>query len=175
MISKNDTAAVAAQLGRPPRGLRSVAHRCPCGLPDVVETAPRLGDGTPFPTVYYLTCPRATAAISGLEAAGMMREMTARLAADAGLRAAYAAAHGDYLARRDAVAAEAGIEPLPPGTASAGGMPDRVKCLHALAAHELAAPGTNPFGREALAAAGQWWSRGPCVSVADEPEPEEAP
>jgi uncharacterized protein len=173
MISRHDATAVAAQLGRPPRGLRSVAHRCPCGLPDVVETAPRLPDGTPFPTLYYLTCPRATAAISGIEAAGMMREMTARLTADAALRSAYAAAHRHYLARRDVASAEAGFDPLPPGTQSAGGMPDRVKCLHALAAHELAAPGTNPFGREALVAAGEWWSRGPCVTVGDEPSTDE--
>jgi len=162
MITREDAAIVAAQLGRAPRGLRSVAHRCPCGLPDVVETAPRLPDGTPFPTLYYLTCPRATAAISGLEAAGLMREMTARLG-DEQTAAEYQRAHRDYLARRDAAARQAGVEPLPPGTQSAGGMPDRVKCLHALAAHELAAPGTNPLGREALDAAGPWWSRGPCV------------
>ena len=164
MITSQDEAAVAAQLGRAPRGLRSVAHRCPCGLPDVVETAPRLPDGTPFPTLYYLTCPRAVAAMSGLEAAGLMREMTVRLA-DERLSAEYERAHRDYLARRAAVASQSGVESLPPGTQSAGGMPDRVKCLHALAAHELAAPGANPFGREALAAAGRWWSHGPCVTV----------
>jgi hypothetical protein len=163
MISHSDEEVVAAQLGRAPRGLRSVAHRCPCGLPDVVETAPRLPDGTPFPTLYYLTCPRATAAMSGLEAAGLMREMTVRLAADPQLKAEYEAAHRDYVSRRDAVAVDAGVAPLPPGTQSAGGMPDRVKCLHALAAHELAVPGSNPFGAEAVAAAGPWWSRGPCV------------
>ncbi len=168
MITRSDARVVAAQLGRAPRGLRRIAHRCPCGLPDVVETAPRLPDGSPFPTLYYLTCPRATAAVSGLEAAGMMREMTARLAADAATRAAYEQAHRDYLARREAAAADAGLEPLPPGTQSAGGMPSRVKCLHALAAHELAAPGANVFGREALAAAGQWWSRGPCVPAPGE-------
>jgi len=165
VITQLDTAAVAAQLGRTPRGLLAVAHRCPCGLPDVVQTAPRLPDGSPFPTLYYLTCPRAAAAVSGLEAAGMMAEMTARLADDSEVRAKYQHAHSDYLARRDGAAADAGLEPLPPGTQSAGGMPDRVKCLHALAAHELAAPGVNVFGSEALAAAGQWWSRGPCVTV----------
>jgi hypothetical protein len=177
MITPADAAVVAVQLGRPPRGLRAVAHRCPCGLPDVVETAPRLPDGTPFPTLYYLTCPRAAAAISGLEAAGTMREMTARLA-DEPTRAALERAHRDYLDRRDAAAAAAGVEPLPPGTQTAGGMPDRVKCLHALAAHELAAPGSNPFGREALDAAGPWWSRGPCVTAgatpAADPRHEEA-
>ena len=159
-----DAAVVARQLGRPPRGLRRVAHRCPCGLPDVVETAPRLADGTPFPTLYYLTCPRAVAAMSRLEAAGVMRQMQERLASDAALRAAYQAAHRDYLARRDEVARAAGVAPLPPGTQSAGGMPSRVKCLHALAAHELAVPGANPLGRQALAAAGRWWAAGPCVS-----------
>ena len=170
-ISPQDEAVVAEQLGRPPRGLRSVAHRCPCSLPDVVETAPRLPDGAPFPTLYYLTCPRAAAAVSRLEADGVMREMTARLA-DESVRTAYSRAHADYLARRNATAAEAGVAPLPPGTQSAGGMPDRVKCLHALVAHELAAPGSNPFGREAIAAIGPWWAGGPCVPVPDPEEPE---
>lgn len=165
MITRSDAEAVAAQLGRAPRGLQAVAHRCPCGLPDVVQTAPRLPDGSPFPTLYYLTCPRAAAAVSALEAAGAMRAMTDRLTTDDAARAAYERAHADYLARRDVAAAAAGLEPLPRGTQSAGGMPDRVKCLHALAAHELAVPGANPFGREALAAAGPWWSRGPCVRL----------
>src|ERR1700744_1594056 len=95
-------AVVAAQLGRAPRGLQAIAHRCPCGQPDVVQTAPRLPDGTPFPTLYYLTCPRAAAAMSRQEEAGVMRQMTARLRADPELRASYTAAHEDYLARREA-------------------------------------------------------------------------
>ncbi len=162
-------AAVAAQLGREPRALLAVAHRCPCGLPDVVETAPRLPDGTPFPTLYYLTCPRAVAAVSRLEAGGLMREMSQQTAADPGLRQAYQAAHRNYLARRDEAARASGVEPLPPGTPSAGGMPDRVKCLHALVAHELAAPGTNPLGAEAARAAGEWWRAGPCIAPPADP------
>jgi hypothetical protein len=98
-----------------------------------------------------------------------MREMTARLA-DEKTKAAYERAHDDYIARRDAAARDEGIDPLPPGTQSAGGMPDRVICLHALVAHELAVPGVNPFGREALDAIGAWWSRGPCVTISQEPE-----
>jgi hypothetical protein len=153
-----DTAAVRAQLGRPPRGVREVAHRCACGLPSVVQTAPRLEDGTPFPTLYYLTCSRLCSRIGGLEADGRMREMTDRLAEDPELAAAYQRAHEAYLAERDA------IEPL--GTeVSAGGMPDRVKCLHVHVAHALAAgPGVNPFGDEALAELGDWWRAGPCVT-----------
>lgn len=163
-MTPSDPAVVEEQLGRPPRGMTGVAHRCPCGRPDVVTTAPRLPDGTPFPTLYYLTCPRATAAISGLEASGLMREMTERLRTDPALRASYQRAHQNYLDDRDDAARSAAVPPLPAGTQSAGGMPDRVKCLHALAAHELAAPGANPLGREALDLAGPWWSRGPCVA-----------
>jgi hypothetical protein len=158
-----DTEVVGEQLGRPPRGLRGVAHRCPCGRPDVVETSPRLDDGTPFPTLFYLTCPRAVAAVSRLESGGLMRDMQQRLAAEPQLRAGQEAAHRDYVARRSAAAAAAGVEPLPPGMQSAGGLPDRVKCLHALVAHELAVPGANPLGREAADAAGEWWASGPCV------------
>lgn len=154
-----DLAAVEEQLGRAPRGVRRVAHRCPCGAPDVVETSPRLPDGTPFPTVFYLTCPRAAGAIGTLEAGGMMREMTERLEAEEGLRAAYRAAHDRYLAVRDAAGRVPEIEGI-----SAGGMPDRVKCLHVLVAHSLAeGPGVNPLGDEALAALPDWWAGGSCV------------
>nr|WP_205830902.1 DUF501 domain-containing protein [Microbispora sp. CL1-1] len=158
-------AAARAQLGRQPRGVRAVAHRCPCGLPDVLETAPRLPDGAPFPTLFYLTCPKAASAIGTLESSGLMKSMQARLAEDPELAEAYRAAHEDYVARRDQAAKEEGLEPLPRDMQSAGGMPGRVKCLHALVAHELAAPGVNPFGREALDALPDWWAGGPCVVV----------
>jgi hypothetical protein len=157
-VAAADLEAVALQLHRSPRATRAVAHRCGCGLPDVVETSPRLDDGTPFPTLYYLTCPRARSAIGRLEASGLMREMTERLSTDPDLAARYEAAHEAYLARRDA------IEPL--GTSvTAGGMPTRVKCLHVLVAHSLAVgPGINPLGDEALAALPKWWANGPCVA-----------
>jgi hypothetical protein len=141
--------------------VRDVAHRCPCGLPDVVETEPRLPDGTPFPTTYYLTCPRATKAVSTLESSGLMREMSARLTSDPDLAAAYAAAHRDYLDRRERIANVPEI-----ATVSAGGMPDRVKCLHALVAHALVAGrGVNPLGDEALGVLPEWWAGGPCAEV----------
>jgi hypothetical protein len=153
-----DEALVAAQLGRTPRGMVGVAWRCPCGKPGVVTTAPRLPDGTPFPTTYYLTCPRATAGCSTLEAAGLMAEMTQRLADDDELAAGYRAAHEAYLADRHAL----GEVPEIAGV-SAGGMPQRVKCLHVLVAHALAAgPGVNPLGDEAVEQLGDFWRR-PCL------------
>ena len=159
--SERDRRAVALQLGRPPRAMTSVAHRCGCGLPDVVETAPRLPDGSPFPTLYYLTCPRAASAIGTLESSGLMREMTERLATDADLAARYRAAADDYVARRDA-------HEVLDGVPAQGGMPVRVKCLHVLVAHSLAVgPGVNPFGDEALEQLPDWASRGPCVDPDD--------
>ncbi len=173
-----DLAAMAAQLGRPMRDVVAVAHWCPCGLPDVVATAPRLADGTPFPTTYYLTCPRAASAIGTLESSGLMRRMTERLAEDADLAAGHRAAHEDYLARRAAVAAVAGVGEVPEiAQVSAGGMPDRVKCLHVLVAHALVAgPGVTPLGDETIALLAPWWQAGPCAIVAPPGGPtEEAP
>ena len=159
-ISGSDEATIAAQLGRTPRGLAGIAWRCPCGKPGVIATLPALPDGTPFPTTYYLTCPRAAAACSTLEAQGVMRDMSERLATDEGLAAAYRAAHDAYIADRRALS-DRGVQQIE--GVSAGGMPDRVKCLHALAGHALAAgPGVNPLGDETVALLGEFWTR-PCL------------
>ena len=161
MIGAGDAAVVEAQLGRPPRGVHDVAHRCPCGHPDVVATEPRLDDGTPFPTTFYLTCPRAASRIGTLEASGLMREMADRLGSDPELAAAYRRAHDAYLAFRESI----GHVPEIAGV-SAGGMPTRVKCLHVLAGQSLAqGPGVNPLGDEVLDLLGEFWGPGPCVEV----------
>jgi hypothetical protein len=164
VISDDDVAAVEQQLGRRPRSIHEVGHRCPCGNPDVVTTEPRLDDGTPFPTTYYLTCPRAASRIGTLEASGLMKEMQDRLGTDPELAASYAAAHEAYLAARTAI----GEVPEIAGT-SAGGMPDRVKCLHVLAGQSLAqGRGVNPLGDEVLDLLGPWWSTGPCVTPGEQ-------
>lgn len=156
-VSEADLAVLREQLGRPARGVLGVAARCVCGNPTVVATSPRLPDGTPFPTFYYLTHPAATAAMSVLEADHVMRAFNDELAADEDLAVAYAQAHAAYLRDR----AEYGeVEEI--AGISAGGMPTRVKCLHALAGHALAAgPGVNPIGDRALAMS--TWSPQRCV------------
>jgi hypothetical protein len=165
-LDAGDVAAVREQLGREPRGAVGVAHRCPCGGPDVVETAPRLPDGTPFPTTYYVTCPRLAGRVSTLEGSGLMAQMSAALSADPELAQAYSAAHEDYLDRRAALGAVPEIDGI-----SAGGMPSRVKCLHVLVGHSLAAgPGVNPLGDRTLAAldaGGPWWDP-PCRRAIEE-------
>lgn len=144
--SSADLAVMREQLGRDMRGVVSIAARCGCGRPAVVRTAPRLEDGTPFPTSFYLTLPWLTLELSRLEATGMMAELSERVATDEQLGERYRRAHERYLARR----AEIGeVEEV--AEVSAGGMPTRVKCLHALAAQSLAeGPGVNPIGDEVL-------------------------
>lgn len=161
MIEPHDVSAIEAQLGREPRAIHAIGHRCPCGNPDVVTTEPRLPNGTPFPTTFYLTCPRAASRIGTLEGSGLMKEMQDRLADDPELAAAYRAAHERYLEFRGGLSDEAvpEIEGI-----SAGGMPDRVKCLHVLAGQSLAmGRGVNPLGDEVLDLLGAWWESGPCV------------
>jgi len=164
--SAADIARVSEQLGRPARDVVGIAARTAAGDPTVVSTSPRLADGTPFPTLYYLSSPAATAAISRLEAEGVMRQLNARLEAEPELAASYRAAHESYIADRESIA----VVPELAGV-SAGGMPTRVKCLHALAAHSLAAgPGVNPIGDIALALAD--WSPdadAPAKTEADAP------
>ncbi len=157
-VTDRDLEVLAEQLGRAPRGVVGIAARCVCGRPLVVRTAPRLPDGTPFPTTYYLTHPGAVASASRLEADGVMREMSQRLTEDSELAAAYRKAHEHYLARREELGHVDEIDGI-----SAGGMPTRVKCLHVLMGHALAAgPGVNPLGDEALAMVRDQWRPDRC-------------
>ena len=141
MISVEDLQIVSDQLGRPARSMLEVSARCICGNPVVVKTKPRLEDGTPFPTLYYLTHPSATASMSRLESAGLMAQWS-ELLEDEEIAASYTKAHESYLSQREEIEVVDELKDI-----SAGGMPERVKCLHALAAHSLAVgPGVNPIG-----------------------------
>ena len=160
-----DLDVIENQLGRTPRDVHSISYRCPCGKPAVVATPPRLSDGTPFPTFYYATCPKLTGAISTLETTGMMAEMQERLGTDKELASAYLNAHEQYQVARN----ELGMDVPEVKGITAGGMPDRVKCLHSLVAHSLSAgPDVNPLGDEALAALPKWWLNDSCEAKPEE-------
>lgn len=152
---QQDSADVAAQLGRPPRGSWSVARRCACGKPQVIQTQPRLEDGTPFPTMWWLTCRKLSAQIGGLESSGWMAGLNEQLQQDPGFHEELAASTHDYVRRRDA------IDPLG-STGHPGGGPDRIKCLHAHVAHQLVT-GDNPAGARALEQLGWTDPATPCV------------
>lgn len=162
--TERDLTVMKQQLGRTPHDVHAIAHRCACGEVDVVETPPRLSDGSPFPTFFYATCPRLTGAISTLESSGLMAEMNERLANDPKLQGEYYAAHIDYMAAREAL----GMDVPEVHGISAGGMPDRVKCLHSLIAHSLATgEGVNTLGDQGLANLPLWWEEHPCSQLSD--------
>ncbi|WP_211236559.1 DUF501 domain-containing protein [Arthrobacter castelli] len=163
-VQDGDLDTLSRQLGRPVRDVVEIGARCVCGNPLVATTAPRLSKGIPFPTTFYLTHPVVTAAVSRLEASGLMSEMSERLTRDEDLAGRYVQAHEHYLATRDEIGRRSGVGAVPEiAGVSAGGMPERVKCLHALVAHSLAAgPGVNPLGDEALEPLAPWWTRDRC-------------
>lgn len=160
-MDAQDAELAARMIGRPLRGRSAAAVRCAWGLPAVLRVAPRLDDGTPFPTTFWLSCPLASRAVGRLEASGVMRELTARLADDQALADAYADAHERYVATRDA------LGPPVPGDPSAGGMPGRVKCLHALYGHHLAT-GDNPVGAWVAERVEPLACPAPCVDAGDD-------
>ncbi|MGJ6980831.1 DUF501 domain-containing protein [Aestuariimicrobium soli] len=165
-MTEDDRAAVTEQLGREPRGVVGIAWRCTCGLPGVVATEPRLPNGTPFPTTYYLTCPKLASAIGTLEASGLMADMSERLTTDEALAANYRRAHESYLADRESLGDVPEIRGI-----SAGGMPTRVKCLHVLVAHALAkGEGVNLLGDEAVARLEDFFERHTPDTLAGGPE-----
>lgn len=160
VVTDRDNELICEQLGREPRGLVSVVSRCECSAPLVVRTEPRLPDGTPFPTTYYITCPRLAGAIGTLESSGLMREMQDQLQQDPDLAQRYHQAHERYLADRDSLGRVEELDGI-----SAGGMPSRVKCLHVLIGHSLAVgPGVNPLGDQALEVLEPWWLTEPCCN-----------
>lgn len=161
-VTDRERAIVSAQLGRPARGESAVVHRCVFGLPTSVRVAPRLDDGTPFPTVFWQTCPALRSQIGRLEAAHEMVTINDRLDEDPDFQAAHAAATERYVAFRDELA---GGEKLP-GDPRAGGNERYVKCLHVHAGHFLAT-GDGPVGEWTMEAARPVPCSGPCVSEDD--------
>ena len=160
-----DIRVLSAQLGRTVRDVIEIPARCVCGNPLVAATAPRLSNGNPFPTVFYLAHPAITAAASRLEAGGLMYEMTDALAADTELANRYALAHENYLAERERIRLISGTDEVPEiENISAGGMPTRVKCLHAVIGHTLAVGrGINPMGDWGLDEIADWWTPQICA------------
>jgi uncharacterized protein len=152
----HERAVITAQLGRPARGAPAVVHRCRFGLPTVVRVDPRLEDGTPFPTTFWLSCPALRSRVGTLEADHAMVGLNDRLQDDDAFAAAYAAGHERYVAFRDGLGA-----PLE-GDPGAGGMPGHIKCLHVHAAHHLAT-GDNPVGAWTVDAVTPLACPGPCV------------
>jgi uncharacterized protein len=156
-VDDRDRAVVSVQLGRPARGNPAIVHTCGFGLPTVVRVDPRLDDGTPFPTTFWLSCPVMRSAVGRLEADHAMVGLNERLGRDEPFAADYEGAHERYVAARGQLG-----DPLP-GDPGAGGMPGHIKCLHVHAAHHLGT-GDNVVGAWTVEAARPVPCPRPCVT-----------
>ena len=163
--TQEDLDTLSLQLGRPVRDVVEIPARCRCGNPLVAATAPRLSNGIPFPTTFYLTHPTITAAVSRQEADGVMAEMSQRLQEDEELAARHRQAHENYLQERERIREAAQLEPVwEIEGISAGGYPERVKCLHVLVGHSLAVGrGITPLGDEGLDLIAEEWTPQVCT------------
>lgn len=160
---ERERAVISAQLGRPARGTPAVVHRCGFGLPTVVRVDPRLEDGTPFPTTFWLACPVMRSRVGTLEADHAMVGLNQRLEEDERFAGEYAASHERYRSFREE------LGPVLPGNPGVGGMPNHIKCLHVHAAHHLAT-NDNPVGAWTVEHATPAPCPAPCVTEADLPD-----
>jgi uncharacterized protein len=144
---ESDRAVVERQLGRPPRAFRRVVVRCPFGRPAVTEQRAFDDEGEPFPTTFWLTCPRLVAAVSRLEAAGGVDRWSRAAAEDAELGASVERAHAEQRVLRPE---------LDLGVGGAGVAAGSLKCLHAHVAFALARPGYE-LGDQILAELEPLW------------------
>jgi len=158
---------VEVQIGRPLRAASEVVARCHLTMPVVVRVPPHLDDGTPFPTLYWLTCPLAVTRIGRLEGTGGVKRMEAKAMSDLEFGARLSDAHKAYASERDGLT-DVTDGPRPSG--GVGGVETGVKCLHAHYAHS-AAGGDNPVGELVAAWIGPLDCEVPCV-VGDDMNPE---
>jgi hypothetical protein len=162
----DDLAIVERQLGRAPRAFRRVAVRCPHGTPAVTEQDPYGADGAPFPTTYYLTCPRLVAAVARIEAAGGVERWGRTAAEDPLLADSLAAATQlQREIRRDLAGGRTGSDAGASLELGIGGSrsPANLKCLHAHVAFALANPGYE-LGDRILAEVEPAWPADGCCT-----------
>lgn len=156
VMDAEDVALASVMIGRPLRGRSAVAVRCGWGLPAVLRVDPVLENGAPFPTVFWLSCPLANSQIGTLEGTGLMENLRERVADADDLQAGHRAAGERYVAFRNALGERV------PGDPAAGGLPERVKCLHSLYGHHLATD-DDPVGEWVAGQLEPLACAGPCV------------
>ncbi|TGD74694.1 DUF501 domain-containing protein [Mangrovimicrobium sediminis] len=149
-VSPQQQARVAELLGREPRGLAAIAVAGSGGEPVVIRVA-ALVDDKPFPTLFWLVCPRLNYRIDVVEAGGLIARLQARIDADPALREAMVEDHRRHIALRDSYIDAAQRQRLQQlGFAAVfeckgiGGIADfgRIRCLHTWYAAHLVEPNT---------------------------------
>lgn len=150
-LSEKDIKIVSRQLGRKPKNITKIVHRCSYGFPVVIESYSVL-EGKPFPTIYWLTCPYLRYQISKLESNGGVTKFENLLSKSSKLYAEHVSAHLKSKKRAIELAQNAPssvIERL--SNCGMGGITDfeHIKCLHMHVAYHIGGI-KNPVGRMIL-------------------------
>jgi len=151
-LNEEDLRTAERQLNRPLRGQVLLAARCPHGVVEVIATSPLLTDGTPFPTLFWLSCPLLQRAVSRLESGDFRKILRRKLREQPGFAEKLQKAEREYALEREGWAEEMGRrdevrECFSGRDGLAGTAAGGLKCLHAHLAHFLAG-GNNPVGEE---------------------------
>ncbi len=165
-----DIKVLAHQLGRTARGVKAIIRRCDKGFPQVVLNSPVLSSNTPFPTIYWLTCPLWSKEVAALENQGWIKRFQKQIAEDKNFRKAVLEAQLIYRdARKKMIFLSADFPDYAKDTllkVGIGGVGDfsKIKCLHAHFAHYLAT-GANPVGERVSELVGQVICKKECGEV----------
>ena len=156
---EDDLDMLELQLGRRPTGVLKVEVYCPAGHPQVIRYYPlTLGEQgqvlSPFPTLFWLTCPSLIRQVSEFESYGWIGKVEERIQGDSDFRAEYHENHKAYgrerwaalLPAHQKAVIEKGWENVYRNTGIGGIREwDFVKCLHLQYAHHAGA--ANVVGR----------------------------
>ena len=100
-IVTSEKQIVEIQLNRNLRSEIKVVVKCHFDLPVVVDVPKNLHDGTPFPTMFWLTCPMYVKKVGTLESHGMVKELDKQLNSNKKLRKLWSKRQKSYEKERN--------------------------------------------------------------------------
>ena len=156
----NEKQTVEIQLNRKVRSNINVVAKCHFDLPVVVDVPKNLDDGTPFPTMYWLTCPMYVKKVSTLESNGMVKNLDKQLVENKKLNKLWRKRQKSYENERNKKYKNLTNTISPIG--GVGGTTKSIKCLHSHLADELVS-GENVIGKVVLESVGGCNCIEPCV------------
>ena len=156
----NEKKTVEVQLNRNLRSDVNVVAKCHFDLPVVVDVPKNLDDGTPFPTMFWLTCPMYVKKVSTLESHGMVKELDKQLQSNKKLNELWSKRQKSYEEERNKKYKNSMNLISPDG--GVGGTLKSIKCLHSHLADELVT-GLNTIGQIVLENVGGCNCNEPCV------------
>ena len=155
-----DSKIVEQQIGRKLRTDSEVSCRCHFNIPAVIKVPPKLDDGTPFPTTYWLTCPMYNKKIGSLESHGLIKELDKEIINNPELKKQWKSRQISYEQERERLETK---DMGPKASGGVGGATESIKCLHSHTADELST-GQNVIGKIVIESIGGFNCEEMCIN-----------